>query len=73
MLRVRDVDPQRAATSPTPCPRFCRLYRVAAADRYAESKTSLREELDRLEADIEDTQSRIQAIGQATTRPRRQS
>lgn len=67
-LRVRDVDPQRATDIANAIPdAFAEYTDSVLALRYAESKDSLHEELDRLETDIDATQARIEAVGEATT------
>ena len=67
-LRVRDMDPHRAAEIANTIPLvFTKYTEELLLGRYAESKATLRKELDRLETDIEATQSRIEAIGEATT------
>lgn len=67
-LRVRDQDPQRAAEIANTIPLIFDEYtQEMVLDRYAESKAELKKELDRLESEIEVTQSRIRAIGVPST------
>lgn len=68
VLRVRDTDPVRATQIANTIPMvFADYVQSLQQDRYTEAKEALSEELERLETDIDATQSRIEAIGEATT------
>ena len=64
-LKVRDTDPLRAAEIANTIPLVFDSYTESLLlDTYAEMRTSLSDEMKRVEADIAATQARIDALGQ---------
>ena len=67
-VQARHVNPQTAADIANAIPEvFADYMESLRLDRYAESKTALSEEMERLEADIQVTQERLGALGEVET------